>query len=181
MTEASDADLVLAAQQGNVEAVGELYDRHHTRIFRYLWSRVGDPRQAEDLTGEVFVRMVTYLPSYRSTEVAFCSWLYRIAHNLIVDDYRKRGGRRWVPIEQAEVMSERRQDPAVVIEQKLTVERVERALRQIDPAQQEVVVLRFLIGLSLREVAAMLDKSVAAVKSLQHRGLIALRVALEGR
>jgi RNA polymerase sigma-70 factor (ECF subfamily) len=180
MPEASDADLVLDAQQGNVEAVGKLYDRHHTRIFRYLWSRVGDPRQAEDLTGEVFVRMVTHLPTYCPTEVAFCSWLYRIAHNLIVDDYRKQGGRRWVPIEQAEGMSEQRQDPAVMIEQKLTVECVERALRQIDPAQQEVVVLRFLIGLSLREVAAALDKSVAAVKSLQHRGLIALRAALGG-
>ena len=159
-------------------AVGELYDRHHTRIFRYLWSRLRDRHLAEDLTGEVFARMVRDLPRYRPRGVPFQSWLYRIAHNLAVDHQRASSRREFVPLYYAEGLDAEQQDPASEVEHQLTVERVVTALGALDPTQQEVVVLRFLVGLSLREVAATLDKTVAAVKSLQHRGLVALRVAL---
>jgi RNA polymerase sigma-70 factor (ECF subfamily) len=177
--DAADADLVRRAQGGDVEAIGELYDRHHTRIFRYLWSRVRDVQLAEDLTGEVFVRMVTHLSDYRSRGVPFRSWLYRIAHNLAMDHGRKQSQRQIVPLYHAEGVDGGGQDPVSTVERQLTVERVEQALDEIDPIQQQVVVLRFLVGLSLREVAATLDKTVAAVKSLQHRGLVALRAALK--
>ena len=179
MPDVSDTDLVGRAQEGDVDAVGELYDRHHRDIFRYLWARLHNVHSAEDLTAEVFVRMVTHLPRYQPRGVPFRSWLYRIAHNLMVDHHRKRGKANIVPLYYAEGISEGGHDPVSATERQLTLERVEAALRQIDPTQCEVVVLRFLIGLSLREVATTLDKSVAAVKSLQHRGLIALRAALE--
>jgi RNA polymerase sigma-70 factor (ECF subfamily) len=162
-----------------VEAVGELYDRHHTRIFRYLWSRVRDPHLAEDLTGEVFARMVRDLPGYRPRGIPFQAWLYRIAHNLAVDHQRMQSRHPLVPLEDAETVRVESQDPAVKIERQLTLERVEGALGTLDPNQRDVVVLRFLVGLSLREVAAALDRSVAAIKSLQHRGLVALRAALQ--
>jgi len=84
-----------------------------------------------------------------------------------------------VPLYHAEGLNAEGQDPASKVERQLTVERVESALGALDPIQREVVVLRFLVGLSLREVAAALDKTVAAIKSLQHRGLAALRVALQ--
>ena len=179
MPDVSDADLVRRAQGGDVNAIGELYDRHYTRIFRYLWSRVRDERLAEDLTGEVFSRMITHLSSYRSKGVPFQSWLYRIAHNLTVDHCRKEGQHHLVPLYYAEGLERGKRDPVSIVEGQLTAERVEKALCQIDPIQQEVVVLRFLAGLSLREVAATLNKTVAAIKSLQHRGLVALRAALE--
>lgn len=118
MTESYDIELVQRAQNGDVEAVGELFDRHHEPIFRFAWSRVGDRQVAEDLTGEVFTRTVRSLPDYRLEGIPFRAWLYR------------------------------------------------------------VVVLRFLVGLSLEEVAAAVDKTTAAVKSLQHRGLKSLRLAL---
>lgn len=162
-----------------MSAVGELYDRHHVSIFRYVRSRVQDQGLAEDLTGETFTRMVTGLPGYRSRGVPFRAWLYRIARNLVVDHYRKESGRLSVPLEHAERTGEPGSNPASVIEHKLTLEQVQRALAGLDPTQQEVVVLRFLLGLSLREVAKTLGKTVAAVKSLQHRGLKALRAALE--
>ena len=179
MPDTSDVDLVRRAQGGNVEAVGELYDRHHTRIFRYLWSRVRDPHLAEDLTGEVFARMVRDLPGYRTRGIPFQAWLYRIAHNLAVDHQRMQGRHPLVPLEDAETVRAEDQDPVAKVERQLTLERVEGALDTLDPNQREVVVLRFLVGLSLREVAAALDRSVASIKSLQHRGLVALRAALQ--
>jgi RNA polymerase sigma-70 factor (ECF subfamily) len=179
MPDSGDADLIRRAQGGNVNAVGELYDRHHTRIFKYVWSQVRDEHLAEDLTGEVFVRMVTGLPNYRLQKVPFQAWLYRIAHNLTVDHYRKASRRERVPLYHAEGQRDEENDPASIVERQLSVERVQRALDELDPTQGEVVVLRFLVGLSLREVALTLDKTVGAVKSLQYRGLVALRAALK--
>ncbi len=178
MLGSSEASLVRRAQGGDVDAIGELYDRHHKHIFRYVWSRVHDNRAAEDLTGEIFTRMVISLADYRPMGVPFRAWLYRIAHNLVVDHYRKESGHVWVPLDHAENLSEEGNSPALIVERQLTAERVQRALAKLDPSQREVVVLRFLAGLSLREVALTLNKTVAAVKSLQHRGLVALRLAL---
>jgi RNA polymerase sigma-70 factor (ECF subfamily) len=158
-----------------MDAAGELYDRHNERIFRYVWARVREDQTAEDLTGEVFVRMVTGLPGYRPTEVPFQAWLYRIAHNLIVDHYRKEGRSSLVPLQQAETVGEEGNSPATIVEQRLAMARVQEALGALEPSQGEVILLRFLVGLPLQEVALTLDKSVAAVKGLQYRGLIALR------
>ena len=179
MLEPSDADLVRCAHGGDVSAVGALYDRHHEPVFRYVWSRVRDNHLAEDLTGEIFTRMVVSLPDYCPTGVPFRSWLYRIAHNLVVDHYRKEGNRVLVPLYDAEEQGAEEDNPASIVERQLAVERVGRALARLDPTQREVVVLRFLVGLSLREAALALDKTVGAVKSLQHRGLVALRAALK--
>ncbi len=180
MPDSSDAALVRRAQGGDVDAAGELYDRHNVPIFRYVRSRVYDNQLAEDLTGEIFTRMVARLPDYRLTGVPFRAWLYRIAHNLVVDHRRKEGRHTWVPLEYAEGLGEQGNTPASIVEQQLTLERVQEALAKLDTSQQEVVVLRFLVGLSLREVALTVDATVAAVKSLQYRGLVALRAELKG-
>ena len=161
-----------------MSAVGELYDRHHLRIFRYVWLHVRDRQLAEDLTGEVFVRMVTALPGYRQRGVPFQAWLYRIAHNLTTDHHRRAGLHEMVPLEHAEELSAHGHDPATIVEHRLSAQEVQQALDTLDPLQREVVVLRFVAGLSLQEVGSTLNKTVAAVKSLQHRGLAALRAAL---
>ena len=177
--DASDAELVGCAQAGDVNAVGELYDRHHIHIFRYVWSRVQDHRLAEDLTGEIFAHMVASLPGYRPLGVPFRAWLYRIAHNLVVDHYRKQSSHVLVPLHCAEGLSADGGNPAAIVEHRLTMERVRQALAGLDPAQREVVALRFLVGLPLQEVALTLGKTITAVKSLQHRGLVVLRGALK--
>jgi RNA polymerase sigma-70 factor (ECF subfamily) len=178
LTDLSDAELVQQAQEGKMEAAGELYDRHNQPIFRYVWSRVGDAQLAEDLTGEVFTRMVVHLPNYRTTGIPFRAWLYRVAHNLIVDHHRREGSRVVVSLENATGLQSPESNPDGLVEERLALSRIRQALHRLDPAQREVVILRFWMGLPLREVAAMLDKSVAAVKGLQYRGLIALRVLL---
>ncbi|MBN1580507.1 MAG: RNA polymerase sigma factor [Anaerolineae bacterium] len=184
----SDASLVRRAQRGDANAVGELYDRHHTLILRYLWSRTGDLDLAEDLSGEVFERMITGLPRYRSTGTPFKAWLYRIAHNLAVDHIRKASRYNQVPLDQVDSSLQQGHSlmpiyqapmPEKQIEAQLTAERVQNALQKLDPLQQNVVILRFLVGFSLQEVAVTLGKSVPAIKSLQHRGLSALRTALQ--
>jgi RNA polymerase sigma-70 factor (ECF subfamily) len=161
-----------------VDAAGELYDRHNERIFRYVWARVREEQTAEDLTGEVFTRMVGNLAGYRTTSVPFQAWLYRIAHNLIVDHYRKQGNRMLVPLAQAEQVREEGNSPASIVEQRVALGQVQEALEALEPSQGEVIALRFLVGMPLREVALTLDKSIAAVKGLQYRGLITLREQL---
>ena len=183
MPELSDAELVERAQGGDVAAVGELYDLYHQDFYRFAWSRLGDRQAAEDLTGELFTRMVKNLSSYRLGDVPFRAWLYRIARNLVVDYHRKHGRYRQVSLEQAEnVVQSLGEDgrspyPESAVENQLTLDQVREALESIDESQREVVVLRFLAGLSLKETADTLQKSVPAVKSLQYRGLAALRTA----
>lgn len=178
MVKESDFETVRRAQKGDVEAVGHLYDAYQEPIFRYVWSRVGDRQLAEDLTGEVFARLVTHLSTYREQDAPFRAWLYRIAHNLVVDHFRVENGRYHTPLHLAEPVAEPRPGPAAIVERQLTMERVQQALAVIDPAQREVILLRFALGLPLQEVALVLEKSLPAVKSLQHRGVKAVQAAL---
>ena len=176
-----DNALVERAQAGETAVIGELYDLHQERIYRYIWSKVGNQQLAEDLTGEVFMRMVSSLPTYKVGQTPFHAWLYQIARNLIVDTYRQEAHRQTEPLDNIV----NHQDGAVMVqtavEQKLDIEQIHEALDLIDPIQREVIILRFMVGMSLQEVAFTIDKTVGAVKTLQHRGLKALRVALQSQ
>ncbi len=178
MTDPSSPDLVVRAQRGDVEAIGALYDEHYQAIFRHFKARLGNQQAAEDLTGELFRRMLTGLPRYRAIGLPFRAWLFRIAHNLLVDHYRQESGPMVVPLEQTDRHQVSEEDPASATERKLTLEGAYRALAELDLLQREVLALRFLSGLSLRETALALNKSEDAVKALQRRGLMALRLTL---
>ena len=177
MPDVTDVELVARAQGGEVDAAGSLYDRHRESVFRYLWLRLGDQQLAEDLSGDVFTRMLDALPRYQALGIPFRAWLYRIAHNLLIDHFRKTSQRASVPLDVLEDRDDGN-DPTLVVEGNLLTEQLMRALSHLDHNQREVVTLRFLMGLSLQEVAQAMDKSEAAVKSLQHRGLTLLRRAL---
>ncbi len=173
-----DNALVKRAQAGETAVIGELYDRHQERIYRYIWSKIGNQQLAEDLTGEVFTRMVTHIPGYKIGQTPFHAWLYQIARNLLADTYRKEAYRKTEPLDTAVNYQDGATMIHTAVEQKLDIEQIHEALDLIDPLQREVIVLRFMVGMSLQEVAFTLDKTVGAVKTLQHRGLKALRVAL---
>ncbi len=179
MNEPNDNELVRRAQKGSPDAVGKLYDRYQAQLFRFVWARVGDRQLAEDITGEIFTRMVVHLPKYQPTAVPFSAWLYQIGRNLIIDTYRRDNGRYPEPLENALSVGDGQAGPDLMVDQQLTLEKIHTALADIDPQQREVVTLRFLTGLSLRETAEMLNCSLSAIKSLQHRGLMALRAALK--
>ncbi len=147
--------------------LADIYDTHAPRVYRYIYHRLGDRSLAEDLTGEVFVRFL----NVTTTPDNVGAFLYRIAHNLIVDYLRRNQPARVisdnVPVDQA--------DPARLAELEMERARLRRLIARLTPDQQQVIVLKFLEGLSNEEIARVLDKPVGAVKALQHRGLVALR------
>lgn len=173
-----DDDLAVKAQSGNLDALGEIYDRHYLGIFRFILVRVYHQPLAEDLAGDVFLRVVQGLPGYKLVGVPFRAWLFRITRNLLVDHFRAERRYRASDIRQADEDSPGIGDPALIVEQRLTLERVQSALARLDPTESDVIVLRFLVGLSTKEVAQTLNKSIGAVKALQHRGLTNLRLML---
>jgi RNA polymerase sigma-70 factor (ECF subfamily) len=185
----SDAELVRRAQsrqdgtRSGAQAVGEIYDRYHERIFRYLWARLSEKSLAEDLTAEVFMRMITHLDHFRSPrelppETAFQSWMYRIAHNLLVDHYRKESRRQDSNLEQVEHLGEKQDSLAAAVEQSLLFDQVLEMLHKLSQEYQDVLILRFMVGMPVQEVAHVLGKSPAAVKIAQHRGLQKLQATL---
>ena len=174
-----DATLVKRAQEGDVNAVAELYDRFQPAIFRYVRARIYDHQLAQEVTGDVFLRMVEGLPGYRVMNVPFLAWLYRIAHNQVVNHIRKETSQPLEPLDAAALLAQTDSNPTIMVEQKLELQRILRALERIDAQQREVIILRFLVEMPLQDVAEALGKTVAAVKTLQHRGTLALQVALK--
>ena len=173
----SDEELIRRVQAGEKELLGDLYDRHQSGVYRYLVARGNDQQLAEDLTGDVFIRMLDHLSNYENRKVPFTSWLFRVSRNLLIDHYRKEGKYKLAPLNQSEEISNDQRTLLSDVEEKLTIEQVRLVLSRLDEDQSEVIVLRFLVGLSLKEVALSMDKSVAAVKALQHRGLVHIRTA----
>ena len=147
--------------------LGEVYDTYAPRIFSYIYHRLGDRSLAEDLTSEVFVRFL----HARVAPDNLAAFLYRIAHNLVVDYLRQYSSARSLD----EDIQSDRSDPAYLAEIEMERVRLRRAINRLTPEQQQVIVLKFLEGLSNKEVARVIDKPVGAVKALQHRGLVTLR------
>lgn len=176
MQQLSDAELVRRAQKDESEAIGVLFDRHHMRIFRYIRARIFDTQTAHDITGEVFLRMVANIHTFQPRGVPFTAWLYQIARNYLADFIRKESRMKIVPMAEGSDASHTAVNPAAVIEQKLETEAILEALNHLDNIQRDVLILRFLVGLSLQETAGSLGKTVAAVKSIQFRGLKAMKV-----
>ena len=178
MQELDDMELVKRAQAGNAAAVGELYDRHQPRIFRYIRFKVAHTQLAQDLTGEVFLRMVNHLSSFEPRGVAFSAWLYRIATNLVIKEGQRESKQPLVPLVYANYISQNHDNPTQVVERRLEKEWLCQGMDKIDENQREVIIMRFVVGLSLKETADTLNRTVAAVKTLQHRGILALQAAL---
>jgi len=164
------------ARQGSSAAVANLYDRHHLTIFRYLYYRTGDVHTAEDLTSEVFIRMIRHIAAYQQQDVPFTAWLFQIARNLVIDHYRKTNAYQSVALDDT---LPARADPVHAVDRRLDHQSLTSALKRISDEQRDVVILRFLAGLPIAEVASALGKSENAIKGLQRRGLIGLREALQ--
>ncbi len=164
--------LVIQAKRGDRRAVALLYQIHAQRIFRYIVTRVPTVADAEDLTADVFMRMVKELPRYQVTGAPFEAWLYRIAAARVSDFFRQE--RRRPQAELSETLSDPAALPEEQVLQRQTLEHVRAALRQLPEDQQLILVLRFVERKSHEEVAAVLGRSVSSVKSAQHRALVRL-------
>ena len=170
--------LINKAINGDAKAFGKLYEEYIDAIYRYVYFRVGSEVEAEDLTDEVFVRAWEALPEFRpSASYSFSAWLYRIAHNLVVDSYRRRSP---VTFSRDELDKNRTRLPSVEEEAQIRHEAANlvNAVQHLTDVEQDVIVLRFVEGLSHREVAQVIGKSESASRVIQHRALAALRKIL---
>lgn len=150
-----------------------LYEEYYDRIARYVYVRIGDRAEAEDIAGEVFLKALKSPKSYREQGVPMQGWLFRIAHNLTVDYLRRMDKDRTVPIDSVVLPDDN--NPADIAEKNIEFERVTRAMKQLTAEQREVVNLRLLAGLTSREVGAILKKSGGAVREMQRAALEKLR------
>ncbi len=172
MPDAEERQRVEQARAGDGEAVGWLYDRYVDRIYRYVLFKVGNPEEAEDIAETVFLRMIEALPTFQWQGVSFAAWLYRIAHNGIVDSLRRHTRRPQVDIDPlATLLVAEGGDPHTWAEAGEARAQLRVALQRLTDLQAQVIALKFGGGLSNAEVGQILGRSEGAVKALQHSAL----------
>ncbi len=173
MTPAHALDsLIQRARHGDAEAVAALYREYSPAIYRYIVYRVPTDADAEDLTGEVFLKMVEALPGYEPTGAPFEAWLYRIAAARVADFHRRAYRRPVGPL--TDDLADDAPQPEVHMEERGELDGLRAALSQLNDEQQTILLLRFVENRSHREVAEMLGKSESAVKMAQFRALTRL-------
>lgn len=150
-----------------------IYDDYHQPIYRYIYRQVGEVETARDLTAEVFQRFLQAIQKGQGPDRKLAAWLYRTAHNAVVDHYRRQQYRQHLPLD--EKLVDAGDDPVKLAESHISAEGIRLALQRLTPDQRQVIILKFLEELSNEEVATLLDKPVGAIKSLQHRALAALQ------
>lgn len=172
--------LVDGAQKGDQASFAALYEHFFDRIYRYVNFKLRDPVEAEDVTGEVFLKMLESIHSFKWQGFPFSSWLFRIAHNLVVDHFRRKGKRPTVYIDEvSQSVGAYSWDVDGFIDRKLTLGEVYGAMSGLTDLQREVITLRFAGELSLAETAEVVGRKANAVKALQHAGLKKLRSLIE--
>ena len=166
--------LVEKAIRGDFAAFGELYGVYLDRIYRYVFYQVKDKMTAEDVTEEVFLKAWKAIKSCRDKERTFSSWLYRIAHNNVIDIFRSQQKKWTVDMETVAELSQ----PAVEIETKLDHQEILNSLTDLPPNQRQVIILKFIEGLDNFEIERIIGKSQGAIRVLQTRALAKLREKL---
>ncbi|MBI5958086.1 MAG: sigma-70 family RNA polymerase sigma factor [Chloroflexi bacterium] len=169
MVDQPDQFLIERAQQGDDNAVALLYRRYVSAITRYIAYRVSDNAVVEDLTAEVFLRMVESLPGYRFTGAPFEAWLYRIAAARVSDHYRAR--QRHPQEALTEALHDGHKPLEITLQDQQELDELRAALHELSEEQQTILLLRFVERKSHGEVALIIDKSVRAVATIQHRAL----------
>ena len=153
--------------------LAEIYDAYYLPIYRFIFRQVGDVDTSRELSSEVFHRMVKACKNDVEFIQRLTPWLYCTARNLVIDHYRRQQYRNHLPLN--EELVESASSTAEVAELQISVDQTREALQKLTPDQRQVILLKFMEGLSNQEVAEALSKSVGSVKSLQHRALTSLR------
>src|SRR5579859_3875940 len=171
-------DLVRRVRANDPQAFDELYERYSPRVFGYLFQRLnGNAEEAEDLTADVFARVYEKIDAFQPQGAPLSAWVFRIAHNRLIDSIRRRPRQPQVTLDDAPEISG---GPVFGgIDQQVALEQIKTGLTRLTPEQREVIVLRFLEGKTLAETAALVGRNEDAVKKLQARGLAALRRGIE--
>ncbi|MFW6135916.1 MAG: RNA polymerase sigma factor [Chloroflexota bacterium] len=170
--------LLKRVRSGDEQALARAYDEYAPAIYRYAYRLTGHEGTAQDVTSDTFHRLLTALCNGGGPANNLSAWLYRVAHNLVVDGYRRQPDDPPVPLDQApEIPVAGRQEAVLVQEER--VARIRSALQKLTSLQQQVISLRFLEDLSIKETAGVMEKTEGAVKALQYRATNSLRRILE--
>lgn len=166
--EHSEEKIVERARSGNREAFGQLYQHYYQPIYRYVFYRVNHQEETEDLTEKIFLKAWERLPSYRG-DASFKSWVYRIAHTIVIDHYRTR--KRPLPLNEAAPLVDGRPDLETILVAQEKIAQLQTIMSRLSPLDQQVLTLRFINGLSTEETAQILERTIGSVRVMQHRAL----------
>ncbi len=171
---AIESALVARAKKDS-QAFGELYERYVDRIYSYVYSRVQNVEDAEDLTARIFYRALDRLDGYEDRGLPFGAWLFRIAHNLVANWHRDQGRRTFVPLDGMVFRAERREEPETTVERREGEEALWAAIERLPEERRRLLFHKFGDQLTNIEIGELMQKSEGAIKSLYFRTLAALR------
>ena len=177
---------ILADESGLVEraktdpeAFGILYERYVNKVYSYIYYRVGNHHDAEDLTARTFHRALDHIDHYVQRGAPFSAWLYRIAHNLVANWHRDHSRRKVVSLEDVNLSPPLREGPQHQAEQKEEENELLAAVRRLPADRQQLLILKFVEEMSNTQIGLVMGRSEGAIKSLYHRTLLSLREMLE--
>lgn len=157
------------------DAFGQLYEKYSKQIYGYIYYRVGNNHDAEDLTTRVFMRAMQHISQYEDQGVPFSAWLYRIARNLVANWHRDQNRRQVISLDDMNQWHFHEESPELSLEWAEHKETLYNAIRRLPRDRQELLILKFVDRLSNAEIGEILERSEGAIKSLYHRTLLALR------
>ena len=180
MTE-QDENAWIETAKTDPSAFRELYELYVDRIYNYVFYRVGNIHDAEDLTSRTFYRALSHLPTYEDRGVPFSAWLYRIAHNLVANYYRARSRWRVTSLDDVELTGKPADSPDRLTEAKERAQALWSAIRRQPEDRQRLLILKFADRLSNEEIGQLMGRTESSIKSLYFRTLRALKADLEAR
>ena len=172
MTQEEEFILLNRAKSLEQEALAEIHDRFYTSIYRYISFRVNDGQTVEDLTSEVFLRLLTALRDRTAPKKTLRGWLYGVASNIVKEYYRQKTRAKLTKIDESLRCQGKRPDEQV--ESLLLQENLQAVMKGLTEDQINVLALRFGFEMPIREVAQTMGKSEGSVKMLQARAIASL-------
>lgn len=175
-----EKELLKQAIMGEASAFSLLYKHYQPKIYRFIFLKVGYREEAEDLTHLVFISAWHNIENYQFQGFPFSAWLYKIARNKVIDYYRSRKDKT-IPLEAvAEELHSPADDSFIKTEDKLALDLIKEAILKLKPEYQEIIILRFIEDMTLKEAALAMEKSEGAIKLLQHRAIKNLKKLING-
>jgi RNA polymerase sigma-70 factor (ECF subfamily) len=172
---------LVAQAKADPQAFGVLYERYVDRIYAYIFHRIRNQQEAEDLTARTFYRALSRLYTYEDRGLPFSAWLYRIAHNLVANWHRDHSRRRFLSLDDLRLPGIKRAEPEVVVAEIEEHEALWAAIERLPDDRRNLLIYKFGNHLSNLEIGSLMGKSEGAIKSLYFRTLSALRKDLQAR
>ena len=180
MKDLSDSQLIERAKT-DPQAFGELYERYVDRIYNYIYYRVGNPEDVEDLTARTFFKALEKIDGYEDRGAPFSAWLYRIAHNLVANWHRQQSRHKSLPFEDLSASGSPQSNPSVVAEKREVQEELLSAIHQLAEDRQELLILKYVDHMPNAQIGEVMGRTESSIKSLYHRTLQVLRTELQDR